>query len=352
MSSFGTYSKPMARTHHNLRPAAASLDPASMPVKALKDLIASAGLSHADCVEKSELRARAVEALAVLLEKSASLGAAGPPGGEGGERASTKLERDRLARLAELGSQQPTASWASRLPSFERVERPPPGSTTGATTGATAGGEGGEGGDGGIAAAPAARPLPPGRLDAQLSSWGIPADVDTSPLTHEWPLAVDHAPWIDECVERFGFHDGGELLRHLVFSANVESNPRKKLIFKVIRCLHCHSGARAGSIPKTHRTMDVFAFQNEWLNSVKERCKHASVEKTVRIIFDFYRKTTSEDDDALEKLMTFRRGGETGNTGAQGGVDRTVSGKAIDAAMDAVAAVAAVGGGAGEEKSA
>lgn len=322
-----------------------------MPVKALKDLIASAGLSHADCVEKSELRARAVEALAVLLEKSASLGAAGPPGGEGGERASTKLERDRLARLAELGSQQPTASWASRLPSFERVERPPPGATTGATTGGE-GGEGGEGGDGGIAAAPAARPLPPGRLDAQLSSWGIPADVDTSPLTHEWPLAVDHAPWIDECVERFGFHDGGELLRHLVFSANVESNPRKKLIFKVIRCLHCHSGARAGSIPKTHRTMDVFAFQNEWLNSVKERCKHASVEKTVRIIFDFYRKTTSEDDDALEKLMTFRRGGETGNTGAQGGVDRTVSGKAIDAAMDAVAAVAAVGGGAGEEKSA
>ena len=38
-----------------------------MGIKALRALIESAGLSHLDCIEKTDLRARAHEAAAALL---------------------------------------------------------------------------------------------------------------------------------------------------------------------------------------------------------------------------------------------------------------------------------------------
>jgi len=58
--------------------------------------------------------------------------------------------------------------------------------------------------------------------------------------------------------------------------ANHEPKQRQRLIFKVIRCLHCHQGARAGHIPKTTRTMKVYAFQMKWLTSVQSTSLLAS----------------------------------------------------------------------------
>ena len=57
---------------------AANVDVDSMGVKAMKELIRSAGLSHADCCEKADLRNRSREALARLAEAKARRPAAAP----------------------------------------------------------------------------------------------------------------------------------------------------------------------------------------------------------------------------------------------------------------------------------
>ena len=48
-----------------------------LSVSRLRDLIASAGLQHADCIEKAELRERAMQAAAVLREGERYRGAFG-----------------------------------------------------------------------------------------------------------------------------------------------------------------------------------------------------------------------------------------------------------------------------------
>lgn len=105
-------------------------------------------------------------------------------------------------------------------------------------------------------------------------------------VRHVWKLCKDQHQWLLES----GSPD--QLLRELIDRANRESKARKKLIFKIIRCLHCHQGVRAGFIPKVDLDMCIYEHQMEWLKLVKEHCGHASVEKTVRIILDFYRKTS------------------------------------------------------------
>ena len=79
----------------------------------------------------------------------------------------------------------------------------------------------------------------------------------------------------------------------------------KKLIFVVIRCLHCHSGARAGHIPKRDKALPLFAFQLQWLRAVQLRSAHPTVEKTVRVLCDYYRKVTS-DSPAKEAELFWR----------------------------------------------
>mmetsp|Transcript_691 Transcript_691/g.2195 ORF Transcript_691/g.2195 Transcript_691/m.2195 type:complete len:304 (-) Transcript_691:76-987(-) len=58
-------------------------DVESMGVKALRELISSAGLSYADCIEKSDLRVRAREAQARLAAASEPAPGAGASGGGG-----------------------------------------------------------------------------------------------------------------------------------------------------------------------------------------------------------------------------------------------------------------------------
>ena len=80
----------------------------------------------------------------------------------------------------------------------------------------------------------------------------------------------------------------------------------KRLIFRVIRCQHCHSGTRAGHIPKKDKSCGVFDFQMVWLRAVEKQCDHPSVEKTIRVLIDYYRKVTS-DKPGLEAELFWRR---------------------------------------------
>ena len=38
-----------------------------------------------------------------------------------------------------------------------------------------------------------------------------------------WPLYYDHFDWLDTTAEKYAFADAGEVLRHLVYSANSET---------------------------------------------------------------------------------------------------------------------------------
>ena len=135
-------------------------------------------------------------------------------------------------------------------------------------------------------------------IAAELRRWPKPppgSDPSFFELgAHQWPLYLDHYDWLDEVAVKYCFNDAGEVLRHLIFAANGESPKVKKLIFTVIRCLHCHSGARAGHIPKRDKSLAVFGFQRQWLEAVQVRSSHPTVEKTVRVTCDYYRKITSD----------------------------------------------------------
>ena len=58
----------------SFEPPPSDEDVDGLGIKALRELIVSAGLSHADCVEKSDLRARAKLATAKLRDAPAMRG--------------------------------------------------------------------------------------------------------------------------------------------------------------------------------------------------------------------------------------------------------------------------------------
>ena len=124
-----------------------------------------------------------------------------------------------------------------------------------------------------------------------------------------------HNEWLIACTKRYAFDDVDEVLRHLIYMANSESKPIKKLIFKTVRCLHCHVGARADQHKKidlgtsndnkkitngidsdkiSNNKIAIHTFHYEWLSRVTESCKIASVEKCVRIIIDYYQSRVKQ----------------------------------------------------------
>lgn len=129
------------------------------------------------------------------------------------------------------------------------------------------------------------------------------------PLRKTWPVMPIHNQWLIACTDRYGFDNVDEVLRHLIYTANSEPKPIKKLIFKTVRCLHCHVGARADQHKKddlgTATTKDegtnnnntriaIHTFHYEWLSRVTQSCNIASVEKSVRIIIDYYQSRVKQ----------------------------------------------------------
>ena len=164
--------------------------------------------------------------------------------------------------------------------------------------------------------AAAARPPPPGATEAtvaaELARWPAPpVGAVTALQPHAWPVYHDHFDWLDEITSKYKFADAGETLRHLLFVANGEAPPVKKLIFLSVRCLHCHAGAGSAGdgIPKKPKPMAVFGFQSLWLEAVMKRSGHPTIEKTVRIVVDYYRKVTSDAPGVEAELFWRRRGG-------------------------------------------
>jgi len=115
------------------------------------------------------------------------------------------------------------------------------------------------------------------------------------------PLTADEADWLQAVTRRQGHSSLSSVLQKLLNWVNGETPAAKKKIFLVIRCRRCSAGARGGV--KTDHQVELPVKQWEWLENVKERCGHASVAKTVRIIVDFYMPLCQADLAMEEKML-------------------------------------------------
>ena len=126
---------------------------------------------------------------------------------------------------------------------------------------------------GGSAAANLARRPPPG--------------ADAAVEQRAWTLCCNQVLFLREIAAKYGYASDGAVLRRLVDVANAEPSNRKRFIFTVPRCGRCFQHTRGGE--KESATLELPVYQIQWLTAVQRRCKHPSVDKTVRILLDFYR---------------------------------------------------------------
>lgn len=134
------------------------------------------------------------------------------------------------------------------------------------------------------------------------------------------PLTADEAEWLRAVTLRQGHPSMSSALQKLLQWANAEPPAAKRKIFMVIRCRRCSAGARGGS--KTDHSLALPAEQWQWLQNVKERCGHASLAKTVRIIVDFYMPLCQADPAVEQKVLRAGRGPKTDrHADAVGNVD-------------------------------
>lgn len=155
--------------------------------------------------------------------------------------------------------------------------------------------------------------------------------------TRIWSICLDHEEWVQAMASRYfasnspaptaaentspgaspsGADGGGStphlpseshgpsrVLESLVNVANRETKEIKRMIFRQIRCHHCKQGGHPGG-NKADIELTLPAIQVQWLRQVSANCGHDSVDKTMRIILDFYPSLTNlKDGEALERKL-------------------------------------------------
>lgn len=115
------------------------------------------------------------------------------------------------------------------------------------------------------------------------------------------PLTLDEVEWLEEVVERNGHANISRAIGRLIDWSNAEPAEAKKKLFLVIRCRRCSAGAKGGV--KRDHNIELSSTHWQWLENVRERCRHASVGKTLRIIVDFYMPLCKEDHAFEQKVL-------------------------------------------------
>mmetsp|Transcript_55514 Transcript_55514/g.89937 ORF Transcript_55514/g.89937 Transcript_55514/m.89937 type:complete len:157 (-) Transcript_55514:48-518(-) len=119
------------------------------------------------------------------------------------------------------------------------------------------------------------------------SALKIPEGADITPTDFEAVLCANILNWLDDVAARRFENDVAAVLCFLIDAANATSKEMKREMFTVIRCIHCSQHCPRGG-DKKERTLQLKAYQIQWLSAVQKRCHHSSVQKTVRILCDFY----------------------------------------------------------------
>ena len=97
-----------------------------------------------------------------------------------------------------------------------------------------------------------------------------------------WTVTVPQAAWLKTTSSQYGV-DPTVVASALVTHANRQPPGTKKYIFLVVRCQNCGAGGQKGGF-KTTVDLTLEDGQVSWLEAVQKRCKHKSVDKTMRII--------------------------------------------------------------------
>lgn len=148
----------------------------------------------------------------------------------------------------------------------------------------------------------------------------VAADEPADLCTQIVPLTLDEVEWLEGAVERNGHSSVSRAMSRLVDWANAEPSDAKKKLFTVIRCRRCSAGAKGG-IKRDHH-IELASRQWQWLENVRERCRHASVGKTLRIIVDFYMPLCTEDPAFEQRVLRAGMASKTGrHENAVGNVD-------------------------------
>lgn len=101
-------------------------------------------------------------------------------------------------------------------------------------------------------------------------------------IDREWSCCQDHFLWLDAMQAKYQLSSRQEAFRCVINHANLETAAAKRMIFTELRCFRCTQSSMGGT--KHAHTMGVYPHQLTWLTNVCDRCKHASVDKTVRIM--------------------------------------------------------------------
>merc|ERR1719221_262329 len=116
-------------------------------------------------------------------------------------------------------------------------------------------------------------------------------------------FCADQAAWLMDVAEK---HDVAKdesihrALRCLVDRANREPSSAKKQIFLIVRCHRCLQHCKGGE--KHDFEVKLPAPMWTWLEAVRERSRHPTIGKTLRILVDFY-KPLCEGDAAFEHSL-------------------------------------------------
>jgi len=124
-----------------------------------------------------------------------------------------------------------------------------------------------------------------------------------------WTVTNVQAHYIASMTEKYDLETASDLLdgaswgiTNLVKQANSEDTKTKKLIFRIVRCYNCQQGNPTGG-EKVEMTLDLRPIHLKWLENVHQNCGHSSVDKTMRILLDFYMSYCKKDSDLEARLF-------------------------------------------------
>jgi len=122
-------------------------------------------------------------------------------------------------------------------------------------------------------------------------------------LIRSMALCSDQVEWLERVARDQADTAGAtawHMLERLIAVANREPSQTKRMIFLSVRCHRCLQHSRGGD--KEDYDVELSDMQWKWLENVRQRSKHPTLGKTLRILVDFYKPICEKDTD-FERVM-------------------------------------------------
>ena len=144
------------------------------------------------------------------------------------------------------------------------------------------------------------------RIDARTKRARAGMDDGEEWVRRTWEVTKFQAEYLRTLVEKrrldehmvgAGLNGASWMVQRLIIQANKETKKMKHFIFRIIRCENCTQSSTGGK--KVQVDLSLRAEHLQWMENVHRACEHASVDKTLRILLDFY-ISQAQKNEALE----------------------------------------------------